>query len=427
MWHNYGGEMQHAMNELIEEFNNSIGRQRGIIVSVTSVSASKDIQEKLFSIAAGNPGAPALPNLVTTYPKTALVLFEQGLLVPLEEQFTERKLQAYLPPFLDEGRLRDGQLYVFPIAKSTEVLFLNRTLFDRFAAATGVSIDNLTTFEGLSQTAIQYYEWTDSLTPDIANDGKAFFTADSWFNIAFVGIAQLGGVFVTPDHLNMAGDDFRRIWDATATPALAGGYAITGGYASDLIKTGEIICAMGSTAGILFYGDHITYPDNTIEATTFSILPCPVFDGGAKIAIQRGGGMCVARSSPAEEYAAALFLEWFVQPEQNMRFISSTGYLPVTKDAFTKVMRLEFAEIENQNLKELLEAAMQMYGAYDFLIPPNYDSFDELTKTYEAQFKQAALEGKTLVLRDDQKSSVKAISQDLYRAFVSPGIVLEGR
>ena len=306
MWHNYGGEMQNAMNELIEEFNNSIGRQRGIIVSVTSVSASKDIQEKLFSIAAGNPGAPALPNLVTTYPKTALVLFEQGLLVPLEEQFTERKLQAYLPPFLDEGRLRDGQLYVFPIAKSTEVLFLNRTLFDRFAAATGVSIDNLTTFEGLSQTAIQYYEWTDSLTPDIANDGKAFFTADSWFNIAFVGIAQLGGVFVTPDHLNIAGDDFRRIWDATATPALAGGYAITGGYASDLIKTGEIICAMGSTAGILFYGDHITYPDNTIEATTFSILPCPVFDGGAKIAIQRGGVFGMVCSTRAE-YALHFF------------------------------------------------------------------------------------------------------------------------
>lgn len=427
IWHNYGGQMQNAMNELIEEFNNSIGRQRGIIVSVTSVSASKDIQEKLFSIAAGDPGAPALPNLVTAYPKTALVLFEQGLLAPLDEQFTERELQDYLPRFLDEGRLDDGQLYVFPIAKSTEVIFLNRTLFDRFAAATGVSINSLTTFEGLAQTAGQYYDWTDSLTPGTANDGKAFFTADSWFNIALVGSAQLGAAFVTPDHLNLTGENSQRIWDATAMPALAGSFAITGGYSSDLMKTGEIICALGSTAGILFYGDQVTYPDNTIEATAFSILPCPVFEGGGKIAIQRGGGMCVTRSSPAEEYAAALFLKWFVQPEQNMRFISSTGYLPVTKEAFGKVMRREFAGVENQNLKELLEAAVQMYSAYDFLIPPNYDSFDELTKTYNARFKQAALEGRTLVLRRDQKVSIMSINQDLYRAFISLGIGLEGR
>ena len=47
-------------------------------------------------------------------------------------------------------------------------------------------------------------------------------------------------------------------------------------------KTGEIVCSLGSTAGILFYGDSITYPDNTIEAVTYNILPYPVFRGGKK-------------------------------------------------------------------------------------------------------------------------------------------------
>lgn len=417
MWHNYGGQMQSTMDELIEEFNSSIGRQKGIIVSVTSVSASKNIQEKLFMIAAGDPGAPAMPDLVTAYPRTALILSEQGLLAPLDEQFTEREIKAYLPQFIEEGRLPDGKLYVFPIAKSTEVLFLNRTLFDRFSTATGITIDSLTTFEGIAQAAIRYHEWTDSLTPGIANDGKAFFTADSWFNIAQVGISQLGGEFVTPDYLNIASEDFRRIWDAAVLPALEGGYTITGGYSSDLMKTGEIVCSIGSTAGILFYGDRITYPDNTTEAVTFSILPYPVFAGGKKIAIQRGGGMCVARSSLEKEYAAALFLKWLVQPKQNMHFVSSTGYLPVTKAAFEKSMEREIAKVENNNLKELLETAMQMYSEYTFLIPPDYDSFDKLTKAYESKFKQAALEGRALVLRDDQAAS--AISQNLYRTFIS--------
>src|SRR5690554_6317206 len=190
MWHNYGGQMQSAMDELIDEFNSTVGREKGTIVSVTSISASADLQKKLFMIAAGDPGAPEMPDIVTAYPKTAIILREQGLLAPLDEQFTAKELDAYLPQFIEEGRLSDGKLYVFPIAKSTEVLFVNQTLFDRFSAATGVSLDSLATFEGIAEAAVKYYEWTDSLTPAIPDDGKTFFTADSWFNIAQLGFAQ---------------------------------------------------------------------------------------------------------------------------------------------------------------------------------------------------------------------------------------------
>ena len=35
MWHNYGGQMQSAMDELIDEFNSTIGRKKGVIISVT--------------------------------------------------------------------------------------------------------------------------------------------------------------------------------------------------------------------------------------------------------------------------------------------------------------------------------------------------------------------------------------------------------
>ena len=80
MWHNYGGQMQNVMDDLIDEFNTSIGRKKGVIVSVTSISATNDIQTKLSMIAAGDPGAPEMPDLVTAYPKTALILAEEGLL-----------------------------------------------------------------------------------------------------------------------------------------------------------------------------------------------------------------------------------------------------------------------------------------------------------------------------------------------------------
>ena len=415
MWHNFGGQMQSVMDELIDEFNSTIGRKKGVIVSVTSISASKDIQEKLLMIAAGDPGAPKMPDIVTAYPNTALILSEQGLLASLDNQFTTKELDAYLPQFIEEGRLPDGKLYVFPIAKSTEVLFVNQTLFDRFSAATGVTLDSLATFEGIAAAAVKYYQWTDSLTPNKANDGKAFFTADSWFNIAQVGIAQLGNNFVNPDHLNVTGDIFRRIWDFTIIPALVGGHVITNSYSSELSKTGEIVCSTGSTAGILFYGDSITYPDNTTKATTYTILPYPVFKDGKKLALQRGGGMCVRRSSPKEEFAATLFLKWFTGPEQNIRFVSSTGYLPVTKKAFENNMKHEIDTAKTPNLKKLLTAATRMYEEYIFLVPPNYLEFDRLSKEYEKKIKQSILKGKKRVLGD--KKGIPVISEELYRSF----------
>ncbi|HHU51456.1 MAG TPA: extracellular solute-binding protein [Firmicutes bacterium] len=418
MWHNYGGQMQSAMDELIDEFNSTIGRKKGVIISVTSISASKEIQEKLFMIAAGDPGAPEMPDLVTTYPKTALILCAQGLLAPLDQQFSTKELDAYLPQFIEEGRLADGRLYVFPIAKSTEVLFVNHTLFNRFSAATGVQLASLATFEGIAEAAAKYYEWTDSFTPHQANDGKTFFTADSWFNIAQVGMAQLGDEFINSDHLNITSDLFRPIWNFSVLPALAGGYAVTDGYSSDLSRTGEIVCSIGSTAGILFYGDTITYPDNTIEAVTYTVLPYPTFKGGAKLALQRGGGMCVKRSSPKKEYAAALFLKWFTQPEQNMRFVYSTGYLPVTKEAFENNMKQEIKTAKNHNLKKLLETAAYMYKEYTFLVPPNYEQLDRLSKEYEIKLEQIMLEGRKRVLQDNKALSI--VSEELYQDFVNP-------
>ena len=136
------------------------------------------------------------------------------------------------------------------------------------------------------------------------------------------------------------------------------------------------------------------------------------------MALQRGGGMCVKRSSPKKEYAAALFLKWFTQPEQNMRFVYSTGYLPVTKEAFENNMKQEIKTAKNHNLKKLLETAAYMYKEYTFLVPPNYEQLDRLSKEYEIKLEQIMLEGRKRVLQDNKALSI--VSEELYQDFVNP-------
>lgn len=390
IWHNFGGQMQATMDEQIEEFNATVGKEEGVVASVTSISSTAALQEKLTMIAAGDPGAPDMPDITTSYPATAILLADKGILTPMGGYFSDEELADYLPQFLEEGRLLDGKLYVFPFAKSTEALFLNQTLFERFSSATGVTVDSLTTFEGIAEASIRYYHWTDEQTPDIANDGKAFYTADSFFNLAQVGAQQIGSSLFAGEKLQLNTDEFERIWNNIFEAAVKGGFAIYDGYSSDLSNTGDILCSTGSTAGILFYGDEITYPNNAKEAVEYAILPYPTFEGGKTIAMQRGSGLIVAKSTPEKEEAATLFLKWFTAPEQNMRFVASTGYLPVTGRAFAEQTELQISENSNPNIQKLLRMAITVYEEYDFYIPPVFDEFNTISGSFEAGFLSIA-------------------------------------
>lgn len=124
LWHNYGGQLKDTMDEMVDEFNETVGAEQGIIINVTSISGSAALHDKLTMAANGDPGAPTLPDITTAYPKTALILVEKDLLADLYQQFTHGELDAYVPAFIEEGRLEGQGLYVFPTAKSTEVLFV---------------------------------------------------------------------------------------------------------------------------------------------------------------------------------------------------------------------------------------------------------------------------------------------------------------
>ncbi|MDD2955185.1 MAG: hypothetical protein PHD67_02590 [Oscillospiraceae bacterium] len=73
-----------------------------------------------------------------------------------------------------------------------------------------------------------------------------------------------------------------------------------------------------------------------------------------------------------------------------MRFVASTGYLPVTAEAFGSSMEQEIATNENANIKKLLQTAITVHGEYNFYIPPVFDSFNGIGKDLEESFLTAA-------------------------------------
>ena len=423
LWHNYGGQLKETMDNMVDEFNETIGEKEGIIINVTTISGSSSIHEKLTMAANGDPGAPELPDITTIYPKTALLLAEKGLLADLNQTFTAQELALYIPEFIQEGKLNSDSLYVFPTAKSTEVLFVNTTIFNRFAEDTGVKIEDLQTFEGIIRAAALYYDWTDNQTPDILNDGKTFYMPDSLFNFSLVGYKQLGTELIKNDTINIASPAFEKIWESYYQPAVLGQIAVFNGYATDLAKTGDIVCSTGSTAGISFFSPTITYPDNTIEPIELEILPYPIFAGGHKAAMQRGAGMSVIKSTPEKEYLASIFIKWFTSPENNLRFVSSTGYLPVTKEAFGEIMTQEIQNVSDKNIKKLLNTARIMQKEYEFYLPPLFDGIDEIEAKYEAHFKEVTNQSRetytNLIKTQDAITAYEKASNSIYEDFIN--------
>lgn len=402
MWHNYGGDMQETMDLLIDEFNSTEGKDNGIIINVTAISSSSELNQSLDMIANGDPGAPEIPDIFTGYPKTAIKFTENNMLVNLNDYFSSDELDLYVEAFITEGKLDDGGLYVFPIAKSTEVLYLNRTLFDKFAAATGADESALATFEGIAELATDYYSYSE---------GKQFFSADSWFNLTEAGSAQLGSSIFDNNGLSLNNDEFSYIFNEIFTPCVQGGFAIYDGYSSDLSKTGDIVCSTGSSAGILFYGDTITYSDGTVEQVTYDILPYPVFEGGKKTALQRGGGLMVAKSTEEKEKAACTFIKWLTSPEQNIRFIAKTGYLPVTKQAFETDLPSQFESLSDIRIKKMLTSVLAMYSEYNFFTAPNYSSFDNDSSVFEKKFIDIMNKSSDKFISGDTVDSNEALSE----------------
>lgn len=414
VWHVYGGQADSPLNDLIDEFNQTVGKEQQINVQVTSVSNTNTIHDLVLAAANGEPGAPELPDLFISYPKTVMALPDDSILVDYRDYFSEEELSAFLPAFVEEGMVND-RLVVLPVAKSTEIMFINKTIFDRFSRATGVTIEDLYTWEGLFKAAEIYAAWTDAQTPDIPGDAKSMFVHDYYFNYFQVGAESLGEDFFQGDELAF-GPAFQTAWDPLADAALHGGVWLKGGYATESLRTGDSIVSVASSASVLYYSDVVTYPDNTSENITIISRPCPIFEGGKKLVMQRGAGFCTVRSTPEREQAAVTFLKWLTEPKNNVEFVTRTGYMPVTWDAFENELPKAIEGLESAKYASLYQAYLDTQANYEFYVPPQLETYLSLEMALEDNLRAQLALGRQDYL-DAGENGLEQISADRFQTF----------
>jgi multiple sugar transport system substrate-binding protein len=293
------------------------------------------------------------------------------------DYFSEEELSAFRDEFISEGYFGD-RLLMLPVAKSSEGLFLNKTLFDRFSSDTGVSTDMLKTFDGFFKTANLYYDWSD---------GQNFTQINDFYNYAYIGMKACDSEFVKEGMLNLNDKAFEQVWLPLSKSAIYGGICLDDGYAASRWKTVEIISNIGSTADILYQPEMVFYPDNTTENITSVSLPYPVFASDKSSAVHRGGGLFAVKSKDERKnYGAYIFAKWLTEKENNLRFVTSTGYLPVTDEAFTELFA-DTGVAENENYRNLYDMMNSMMNSYELYSLPVYDNASDIQSRFEQNVK----------------------------------------
>lgn len=312
VWTYYNGDQLESFNKLVDQFNETTGREKGIRVESASQGSVSDLETNVMDAAQGKVGAAAMPNIFSAYADTAYALDQMGMLVDLSQYLTEDERARYV-----QG-------------------YLNETDWEKFAQATGAAYDDLSTVEGLVATAGAYYDWTDAQTPE-PDDGKALFGRDAMANYMLVGARQLGdALFEVQDGkmtLNFDKDVARKLWDNYYVPFVKGWFAAIGRFRSDDIKVGNVLAYVGSSSSATFFPAQVMVNDTESYDIDMTVLPSPKFAGGEDVAVQQGAGMVVTAGTEEEINASVEFLKWFTQPEHNISFSVDSGYLPVTTAA----------------------------------------------------------------------------------------------
>ncbi len=281
IWHHYDGAQKIAFDKLVTEFNETEGIIKGIIVEAFNQGSIDELEKKIIDATYQNAGASELPNLFSAYPEEVHSMNKMDIIANLEDYMKKSDISNFSDIYIEECYIgADNHLRMFPIAKSTDIMMINKTDWLKFSNATGADLKDLSTWEGLARVAEKYYSWTSTQSSE-PDGGKAFFAIDDMVSYMIAGSYQLGQhIFEIDDDLadvKIDNDIMRVLWDNYYIPYVNGYYGPFSKYSSDDLKTGKILAYVAPSGEITYFPSSVTINYNETYGIEPLFLPVPNF------------------------------------------------------------------------------------------------------------------------------------------------------
>ena len=355
-WHAMSGPNEAAVNQLVEDFNATVGQEKGITVKPIYQGAYNDLKSKVTA-AIKSKNAPAISQ---AYPDWVAEYLQSEAVVELDSYIFDEEVgikdfediaEAYRK---ENSQYEGGKFYSLPFNKSTEVLYYNKTFFEE---------NNLTvptTWEEMEQVSKQITELT----------GKPAFGFDSAENAFITLVKQFGGEYTTSNGEVLFGESDAAVemLEMIKRNTDAGYWRLPGEdkYMSGPFVSGLVQMYVGSTSGASHVINGIAESENQFE---WSAAPIPQQSEDSKAVIQQGTNVVIMKQGSTTDeqvYAAYEFAKFLGTYDANLYWTMNTGYLPIRQ---TVVDSEEYQNyiVESGDMTKQAGPTQSDYYFYDFV------------------------------------------------------------
>ena len=304
-WHAMNGDQEKSLQGLVDNFQKE---NPNIKVILQNQSSYPDLQQKITATTASPKD---LPTMTQAYPDWLLNAIDENLVLDLKPYIENETLKFdnyddIVKGFREASTL-DGKIYGIPFNKSTEVLWYNKTLFDK-----------------LNLKVPKTYEEFKDVAEDIKE--KANIVGGGFDSLSNYYTTYLKNEGVTFDSkLDPTSDKSEKAVDYYLDGVKKGYFRIAGTdkYLSAPFGNETIAMFVGSNASETFVKQGV---NNKFE---IGVAPYP-----AKEVMQQGTDLFVFNSATAEQKTAAYeFLKFLTTKDNQITWATQTGYIPVRESA----------------------------------------------------------------------------------------------
>ena len=347
-YHTMGANLRAVLDKYVAEFNKLYPN---IKVVHSQEGGYDDVRDKISKeLTVGNQPniAYCYPDHVALYNLTGAVVTLDNLIASTTEVkhadgtteilgLTEAQIDDFIDAYYNEGKqFGDGLMYTMPLSKSTEVLYYNKTFFDK----NGLKVP--TTWDEMEEVCKKILEIDPNCIP-LGYDSEA-----NWF-ITMCEQSKSPYTSATGDHF-LFDNDTNRAFVKRFSEWHQKGYVTTqeiyGAYTSGLFvaQTGtKSYMSIGSSAGATHQrpakGADGQYPFEVGIATI------PQLDASNKKVISQGPSVCIFEASEQEVIASWLFVKFLTtKVEFQAEFGMASGYVPVLESVAQNPVYAAFIE-----------------------------------------------------------------------------------
>lgn len=339
-YHTMGDSLQKNLQTAIDSFQKDYPN---VTVESTQVGGYDDVREQIATqIPNGNEPhiAYCYPDHVALYNKSHAVVQLDSLINDSKFGFTKAQLDDFVPGYYAEGsQFGDEYTYTLPFSKSTEVLYYNKTAFDKEGWEVPETWQEMKT---LTETIKAKYP--HSIPLGIDSEANLFITLTEQAGTEYT--SATGNHFLFNNDANKSMVEFFKNWYANDKNEARGLFTtqeILTTYTSSLFTAthdetesskGYSFMSIGSTGG----ASHQYPTNNSFEV---GVAPIPKWDGGQLKCISQGPSLCLfnKEENPQEVLASWIFVkDYLLDTQFQAAFSFASGYNPVLKSVYTDGM-----------------------------------------------------------------------------------------